>query len=117
MHTQFYFVQHPCLLILFKNANERLLLQRLTYNKAISGFFDARMNDKTNRLSATTHLIIPSYNTGAILEITLHEVLQYDAPIWVVIDGSTDNSRLLLNALVTEYSYSLKVVDLPKKYG
>ncbi len=47
----------------------------------------------------------------------LREVLQYDAPIWVVVDGSTDNSRLLLNALVTEYSYSLKVVDLPKKYG
>jgi glycosyltransferase involved in cell wall biosynthesis len=113
-----HFNQHSYLLVLFKNANERLLLQRLTYNKAISGFFDARMNDTANRLNATTHLIIiPSYNTGAILETMLREVLQYYAPIWVVVDGSTDNSRLLLNALVTEYSHSLKVIDLPKNSG
>jgi glycosyltransferase involved in cell wall biosynthesis len=66
----------------------------------------------------TKHLIvIPSYNTGAILEKTIREVLQYYAPVWVVIDGSTDDSPALLNALVKQYPHSLKIIHLPKNVG
>lgn len=65
-----------------------------------------------------THLvIIPSYNTGAILEKTIREVLQHYAPVWVVIDGSTDDSPALLYALAKQYPQSLKVIHLPENIG
>jgi glycosyltransferase involved in cell wall biosynthesis len=66
----------------------------------------------------STHLIvIPSYNTGAILETTIYEVLQHYAPVWVVIDGSTDDSPALLKALVKQYPQSLKIIALAKNAG
>jgi hypothetical protein len=75
------------------------------------------MNDKTDTYSNTHLLIIPSYNTGAILEATVREALQYYAPIWVVIDGSTDNSPALLQALQKQYPQRLKIIHLPKNKG
>ena len=67
---------------------------------------------------STTHLIIiPSYNTGAILEKTVREVLQYCAPVWVVIDGSTDDSPALLSPLLEHYPLQLKVIHLPENIG
>jgi glycosyltransferase involved in cell wall biosynthesis len=40
-----------------------------------------------------THLVlIPSYNTGAKLLETVAEARQHWAPVWIVIDGSTDGS-------------------------
>ena len=40
-----------------------------------------------------THLIlIPSYNTGPRLLVTVQEALVHWQPVWVVIDGSTDGS-------------------------
>jgi len=46
-----------------------------------------------------THLVlIPSYNTGAKLLDTVAEALQYWPHIWVIIDGSTDNSAQSLAA-------------------
>jgi glycosyltransferase involved in cell wall biosynthesis len=66
----------------------------------------------------TTHLIvIPSYNTGAILEKTIREVLDYYAPVWVIIDGSTDDSPTLLDSLVQQYPQNLKVICLPENIG
>jgi glycosyltransferase involved in cell wall biosynthesis len=68
--------------------------------------------------SLKTHLIvIPSYNTGRILEKTIREVLQYYVPVWVVIDGSTDNSPALLSTLEQEYPQHLKLIHLPKNIG
>ncbi len=46
---------------------------------------------------STTHLVlIPSYNTGPRLAETVADALQYWQPVWVVIDGSTDNSAASL---------------------
>jgi len=43
---------------------------------------------------STTHLVaIPSYNTGPILERTIREALEHWRPVWLFIDGSTDNAH------------------------
>jgi glycosyltransferase involved in cell wall biosynthesis len=40
-----------------------------------------------------THLVlIPSFNTGTRLKLTVEEALRHWAPVWVVVDGSTDGS-------------------------
>lgn len=78
------------------------------------------MTDKehSHNPTQTTHLIIiPSYNTGGILEKTIREVLHHYAPVWVVIDGSTDDSPALLNALAKQYPQNLKVIHLPNNIG
>lgn len=68
--------------------------------------------------SPTTYLIvIPSYNTGAILEKTVREVLQYYAPVWVVIDGSTDDSAALLKPLLEQSPQGLKIIHLAENIG
>ncbi|NOQ36726.1 MAG: glycosyltransferase [Methylococcaceae bacterium] len=62
-------------------------------------------------------IIIPSYNTGAILKTTVSEVLQYHAPVWVVIDGSTDDSDKLLTSLLEQYPQALKIIRLAENIG
>lgn len=43
---------------------------------------------------STTHvLVIPSYNTGRILERTLREAIAVWQPVWLFIDGSTDGAH------------------------
>ena len=50
--------------------------------------------------SSSTHLVlIPSYNTGARLLPTVEEAIRRWQPVWVVIDGSTDDSARSLTAL------------------
>jgi len=45
-------------------------------------------------MNSTTHLVlIPSYNTGPRLLSTVQEALRYWAPVWIVVDGSTDGSE------------------------
>ena len=52
------------------------------------------------RPPSQTHLvIIPSYNTGILLLQTVTQALEYWAPVWVVIDGSTDGSGEAIAAL------------------
>ncbi len=49
---------------------------------------------------STTHLVlIPSYNPGARGLDTVRSARQLWAPVWVVIDGSTDSSAAQLRAL------------------
>ncbi len=51
---------------------------------------------------STTHLLlIPSYNTGAIVIETVKEALRFWQPVWVVVDGSDDGTGQLLNQLAT----------------
>jgi len=48
-------------------------------------------------VASATHLVlIPSYNTGVRLGDTVAEALRYWSPVWVVIDGSTDDSAASL---------------------
>jgi glycosyltransferase involved in cell wall biosynthesis len=49
---------------------------------------------------STTHLVlIPSYNSGALVLRTVREALAQWASVWVVVDGSTDGTDTQLLAL------------------
>ncbi len=49
---------------------------------------------------STTHLVlIPSYNSGALLEQTVREAVREWNPVWVVVDGSTDRSERAVEAM------------------
>ncbi len=57
-----------------------------------------------------THLVlIPSYNSGPRLLSTVHEALTTGYPVWVVVDGSTDQSFAPILEL-TASELNLKVV-------
>jgi glycosyltransferase involved in cell wall biosynthesis len=75
-------------------------------------------NKKITGAPSKTHLIlIPSYNTGPILVITVLEILQHWQPVWVVIDGSDDHSDDLLKPLETQFPSALRVIRLPRNTG
>lgn len=67
---------------------------------------------------SNTHLVlIPSYNTGAILPRVVLEALQTWSPVWVVIDGSTDDSPDLLRPLLDEHGPALRILRLTRNRG
>lgn len=44
--------------------------------------------------SSRTHLVlVPSYNSGPLLEETIEAALAHWRPVWLVVDGSTDGSE------------------------
>jgi glycosyltransferase involved in cell wall biosynthesis len=64
-----------------------------------------------------THLVlIPSYNPGSRVDATVRAALQSWSPVWVVIDGSTDDSPARLAALCAE-APGLDVIVLEKNRG
>ncbi|HQT63154.1 MAG: glycosyl transferase family 2 [Acidocella sp. 20-57-95] len=63
-------------------------------------------------ISATHLVLIPSYNTGPRLAETVAEALRHWQPVWVVIDGSTDNSAARL-----PQSAGLRVIHRPHNGG
>jgi glycosyltransferase involved in cell wall biosynthesis len=65
------------------------------------------------------HLVlIPSYNTGDLLLTTVRDVLRYDlAPVWVVIDGSTDGSAAPLKPLLAQYPERFYLIELSDNIG
>jgi glycosyltransferase involved in cell wall biosynthesis len=64
-----------------------------------------------------SHLIlIPSYNTGHKVLETIREARRYWQPVWVVIDGSTDDSSSALQALAA-VDPALRVLVLPHNQG
>ncbi len=66
---------------------------------------------------STTHLVlIPSYNTGDLVLETVRGALEEWAPVWVVVDGSTDGSAEKLEALAEEEP-NLRVLRLAKNQG
>lgn len=66
---------------------------------------------------STTHLVlIPSYNPGAKVLATVRAALAQWAPVWVVVDGSTDGSAEKLQALAAEEEH-LTVIVLPQNLG
>ena len=66
---------------------------------------------------SSTHLVlIPSFNPGAKVFSTVQAALSHWAPVWVVVDGSTDHSEhRLLEMAVAEPN--LRVWVLPKNRG
>jgi glycosyltransferase involved in cell wall biosynthesis len=66
---------------------------------------------------STTHLVlIPSYNTGARLFETIREARRSWAPVWVVVDGSTDGSGEKLSRMAAGDS-GLRVLILAQNQG
>jgi glycosyltransferase involved in cell wall biosynthesis/predicted O-methyltransferase YrrM len=64
-----------------------------------------------------THLVlIPTYNTGDLVLQTVREALDQWAPVWVVVDGSTDGSAEKLEALAAAEPH-LRVLRLAKNQG
>ncbi|KRI00789.1 glycosyltransferase family 2 protein [Curvibacter sp. PAE-UM] len=64
-----------------------------------------------------THLVlIPSYNTGPKVLETVQEALHHWAPVWVVVDGSTDGTGAQLQALAAQEP-DLKVMVLAQNQG
>ncbi|PKO35639.1 MAG: glycosyl transferase family 2 [Betaproteobacteria bacterium HGW-Betaproteobacteria-7] len=67
--------------------------------------------------ASTTHLVlIPSYNPGPKVLATVRAALAQWAPVWVVVDGSTDGSAEKLQALAAEVEH-LSVIVLPENRG
>lgn len=66
---------------------------------------------------SSTHLVlIPSYDSGALVAATVEEARAHWAPVWVVIDGSTDGSEQALLRRA-EQDPGLKVLVLPANVG
>jgi glycosyltransferase involved in cell wall biosynthesis len=66
--------------------------------------------------SATHLVLIPSYNTGALVLQTVSDARRQWGPVWVVIDGSTDGTLQLLQRLATD-DPCLQVFVLPRNQG
>jgi glycosyltransferase involved in cell wall biosynthesis len=62
-------------------------------------------------------ILIPSYNTGPILRETVQAVLRYDFPVWVVIDGSTDDSPKLIKGFESAENPSFRIISLEQNSG
>jgi glycosyltransferase involved in cell wall biosynthesis len=66
---------------------------------------------------SSTHLVlIPSYNPGAKVFSTVRAALSHWAPVWVVVDGSTDHSEHRLSEMAAAEP-NLRVWVLPKNGG
>lgn len=66
--------------------------------------------------SASHIVLIPSYNPGPKVYETVRTARRYWNPVWVVIDGSTDGSEVMLQAMEAEDS-GLRVIHLPRNKG
>ena len=66
---------------------------------------------------SSTHLVlIPSYNPGPKVFSTVHAALGQWAPVWVVVDGSTDHSEHRLSEMAAAEP-NLLVSVLPRNSG
>ena len=66
--------------------------------------------------SRTHLLVIPTYNTGNRVIETVREAHRYWSPVWVVVDGSTDGTCELLQALA-QNDPGIRVLALPYNAG
>jgi glycosyltransferase involved in cell wall biosynthesis len=68
-------------------------------------------------LPSNTHIvIIPSYNPGVKVYATVKAARQFWNPVWVVIDGSTDGSEIILQEMASSDT-GLRVIHLPQNKG
>ncbi len=67
--------------------------------------------------SSTTHLVlIPSYNPGPKVYETVRSARAQWTPVWVVVDGSTDESAAGLQAMAANDA-GLRIIVLPQNVG
>lgn len=72
--------------------------------------------DNTPQPSSTHLVLIPSYNPGARVYDTVRAARAHWAPVWVVVDGSSDGSAEGLQALAAADA-QLRVMVLPENRG
>ena len=72
-------------------------------------------------VSRSRLVLIPSYDSGGQLLLTVRQALAVWRPVWVVIDGSTDGSARLLDTMtdpaLATWEPGLKVIELPVNAG
>ncbi len=66
--------------------------------------------------SSSRLVILPSYNSGVLLEQTVRAAADVWAPVWVVVDGSTDGSGSALADSCRD-NPAIKVLTLPVNRG
>ncbi|MDD2934567.1 MAG: glycosyltransferase family 2 protein [Methylotenera sp.] len=67
--------------------------------------------------ASTSHIVlIPSYNPGPKVYDTVRAARLHWNPVWVVIDGSTDGSEVVLQTMAAQDS-GLRVIYLPRNKG
>jgi glycosyltransferase involved in cell wall biosynthesis len=66
--------------------------------------------------SATHLVIIPSYNPGPNVYSAVRAALEQWNPVWLVVDGSTDDSARGLQAIAAE-NPALRVLVMPRNRG
>lgn len=70
-----------------------------------------------NAIPSSTHiLMIPSYNTGRKLQATVKEALEQWAPVWVIVDASTDGSEKPIIEMAKD-NPNLMIIQLQKNVG
>jgi glycosyltransferase involved in cell wall biosynthesis len=62
-------------------------------------------------------ILIPSYNTGPILNVTVSSAIATGSPVWVVIDGSTDGSPDLIHDLEGPQNPGFRILRLAENSG
>jgi len=66
--------------------------------------------------SATHLVLIPSYNPGSVVYATVAAARAQWAPVWVVVDGSTDGTAEQLQRMAAEDD-GLEIIVLPQNGG
>jgi glycosyltransferase involved in cell wall biosynthesis len=64
----------------------------------------------------TRIVVIPSFNSGKLLSATVAQARAHWAPVWVVIDGSTDGSAAGVHAMA-QTDPDIRVLHLPRNRG
>src|SRR5271170_3892520 len=68
-------------------------------------------------LASPTHLVlVPSYNTGRLVFQTVRDARRYWKPVWVVVDGSTDDTEAGLRDMARD-DPGLRILALPRNQG
>lgn len=62
-------------------------------------------------------ILIPSFNTGPILLKTVQSVLSLKTPVWVIFDGSTDDSPELIRELESPENPDFRIVKISPNRG
>ncbi|HET6605872.1 MAG TPA: glycosyltransferase family 2 protein [Rhodopila sp.] len=73
-------------------------------------------SDRDPAPSCTHLVVIPSYNSGRLLEQTVRSARSHWAPVWIVIDGSSDGSWVPVEAMTRLDPY-LRVFRLSGNCG
>src|SRR5260370_40239007 len=77
---------------------------------------DARFASRTPERSSSHLVLIPSYNPGPKVFATVRDALDQWAPVWGVVDGSTDQTTSGLLAMAAAEP-GLEVFVLPENRG